>query len=114
LGNHGREIDDKAREGKGEKAMSRNPVLDVPLTQVIRQDISLPLQHLKVFTVGGLLMAWRNPKSQKHIEQFFESPEQARHAVSVCATFLGVQSHFVTGDVQQWWAADASVSAASN
>ena len=34
----------------------RNPVLDVPLTQVIRQDIALPLQHLRVYTVGGLLL----------------------------------------------------------
>src|SRR2546421_1217662 len=93
--------------GKGkEKTMARNPVLDVPLTQVIRHDIALPLQHLRVYTVGGLLMAWRNPKNQRHIEQIFESPSQARHAVSVCAAFLGVQSHWVAGSVEQWWAGD--------
>ena len=84
----------------------RNPVLDVPLTQVIKQDIALPLQHLRVYTVGGLLHAWRNPKNQKHIEQIFSSPQQARHAVSVCATFLGVPSHWVSESVEQWWSSD--------
>ena len=41
--------------------MARNPVLDVPLTHVMRQDIALPLQHLKLYTVGGLLVpvSWR-------------------------------------------------------
>jgi hypothetical protein len=87
--------------------MARNPVLDVPLTQVIRHDIALPLQHLSVYTVGGLLLAWRNPKNQRFIEEIFETPEQARHAVSVCATFLGVQAHWVSGDVQRWWSSDS-------
>ena len=72
--------------------MARNPVLDVPLSTVIREEIALPLQHvLKLYTVGSLLKAWRNPKNQPGIEQVFESPEQARHAVAVCATWLGVR-----------------------
>jgi len=87
--------------------MARNPVLDVPLNEVIRYDIALPLQHvLRVYTVGGLLSAWRNPRNHKSIEQVFESPEQARHAVSVCAAFLGIQSQAVTQSVPQWWSND--------
>jgi hypothetical protein len=35
--------------------MSRNPVLDLPLTAVMRSEIALPLQHvLKLYTVGGI------------------------------------------------------------
>jgi hypothetical protein len=89
--------------------MARNPVLDVPLHEVIRQDIALPLQHvLNVYTVGGLLSAWRNPKNHKSIEQVFETPQQARHAVSVCAAFLGVSTQAVAGTMPQWWASDSA------
>jgi len=87
--------------------MAKNPVLDVPLSDVMRSDIALPLQHvLRVYTVGGLLSAWRNPRNHKSIEQVFETPEQCRHAVSVCAAFLGIQSQAVTEAVPQWWASD--------
>jgi hypothetical protein len=87
--------------------MSKNPVLNVPLSEVMRSDIALPLQHvLRVYTVGGLLSAWRNPRNHKSIEQVFETPEQARHAVSVCAAFLGIQTQAVTESVPQWWASD--------
>src|SRR5258706_15457743 len=69
-----------------------NPIRDLPLTEIMRPEIALTLQHvLRIYTVGSLLDAWRNPKSQRSIEQIFESPEQARHAVATCATWLGVQ-----------------------
>jgi len=57
----------------------------------MRDDIALPLQHvLQIYTVGALLTAWRSPKNHRSIEQVFDSPQQARHAVAVCATWLGV------------------------
>jgi hypothetical protein len=84
--------------------MSRNPILDVPLTSVMRLQIALPLQQvLHLQTIGSLLKAWRNPKNQKSIEQVFDSPEQARHAIAVCATWLGVQCAPSAGVVAPWW-----------
>src|SRR5205814_7180099 len=70
---------------------NRNPILDLPLHVVIRQEIALPLQQiLNLHTVGSLLSAWRSPKNHRSIEQLFDSPQQARNAVAVCATWLGV------------------------
>src|SRR5438270_486174 len=44
--------------------MSKNPVLDLPLSSVMRPEIALPLQHvLNLYTVGSLLKAWRSPKN---------------------------------------------------
>jgi hypothetical protein len=84
--------------------MARNPVLDVPLSAVIRAEIALPLQHvLKLYTVGSLLKAWRNPRNHPSIEQVFESPEQARHALAVCATWLGVRTLAHHEPVPAWW-----------
>ena len=40
-------------------------------------EIALTLQHvLRIYTVGSLLDAWRNPKTQRSIEQVFESPNR--------------------------------------
>src|SRR4028118_647142 len=72
---------------------ARNPILDLPLSAVMRSEIALPLQHvLRLYTVGSLLHAWRNPKNHRSIEQVFDSPQQARHAIAVCAAWMGVQS----------------------
>ena len=90
--------------------MSRNPVLDLPLGDVMRSEIALPLQHvLKLYTVGSLLNAWRNPKNHRSIEQVFDSPQQARHAVAVCAAWLGVQTLAAPNPVPAWWVGDQSV-----
>lgn len=87
--------------------MYRNSVLDLPLTTVMRSEIALPLQHLlKIYTVGNLLKVWRNTKNQKAIEQLFDSPQQARHAVAVCAAWLGVQTQALPKPVPAWWAGD--------
>ena len=84
--------------------MARNPILDLPLHNVMRSDIALPLQHvLQLYTVGSLLDAWRSPRQQRSIEQMFESPEQARHAVATCAAWLGVHAAPTTGTVPKWW-----------
>ncbi len=88
-------------------AMSKNPVLDLPLSDVMRSEIALPLQHvLKLYNVGSLLNAWRNPKNHRSIEQVFDSPQQARHAIAVCAAWLGVQTLATPNPVPAWWVRD--------
>jgi hypothetical protein len=84
--------------------MARNPVLDLPLASVLRSEIALPLQQmLHIHTVGNLLNAWRNPRNHRSIEQVFDSPQQARHAVATCAAWLGVRSSVSLGQVPAWW-----------
>jgi hypothetical protein len=75
----------------------------------MRTEIALPLQHvLRIYTVGAFLQAWANPKNHRSIEQVFDTPEQARHAVSVCAAWLGVRSAFtpMPSPATGWWRAD--------
>lgn len=84
--------------------MLKNPILDLPLSDVMRSEIALPLQHvLKLPTVGSLLNAWRNPRNHHSIEQVFDTPQQARHAVTVCAAWLGVQTPASLDGVGAWW-----------
>ena len=86
---------------------SRNPILDLPLSEFMRSEIALPLQHvLKLHTVGSLLNAWRNPKNHRSIEQVFDTPQQARHAIAVCAAWLGVQTLAAPEVVPAWWHGD--------
>ncbi len=87
--------------------MSKNPILELPLSDVMRSEIALPLQHvLKLYSVGSLLNAWRNPRNHRSIEQVFDSPQQARHAVAVCAAWLGVQTLATPNPVPAWWVRD--------
>jgi hypothetical protein len=88
--------------------MMKNPILDLPLTAVMRTEIALPLQQvLHLYTVGAFLGAWRNPRNHKSIEQVFDSPQQARHAVATCAGWLGVESASSTvHQVSSWWAGE--------
>lgn len=88
--------------------MTKNPILDLPLTAVMRAEIALPLQHvLQLYTVGAFLGAWRDPRNQRSIEQVFDSPQQARHAVATCAGWLGVADASGTvSQVTSWWAGD--------
>jgi len=85
-----------------------NPVLDVPLIDIMRSEIALPLQQiLHLYNVGSFLRAWGNPKNHKSIEQVFDSPEQAHHAAAVCAAWLGVK--IAVGhdpNLGWWWPAD--------
>ncbi len=88
----------------------KNPVLDLPLTAVMRTEIALPLQVMNIYTVGNLLRAWRNPKNHRNIEQIFDSPEQARHAAATCAAWLGIRiraEHKMAGG---WWKDDQAPS----
>ena len=87
--------------------MTKNPILEVSLCEVMRPEIALPLQHiLKIHTVGSFLNAWRSPKNQKSMEQLFDSPEQARHAAAICAAWLGVPTAPAKPGVSAWWRGD--------
>jgi hypothetical protein len=87
--------------------MNRNPILELSLDEVMRAEIALPLQHvLHLYTVGQFLRAWRNPKNHKSIEQVFDSPQQAHHAVAVCAAWLGIQGAVAPLPGPQWWRDD--------
>lgn len=95
--------------------MTKNPVLSLPLTEVMRSEIALPLQQmLQLYTVGNFLSAWRNPKTQKYIEQVFDSPEQARHAAATCAAWLGIASRPAAKPVTAWWRRDEQVAASAS
>jgi len=59
-----------------------------------------------IYTVGNLLRAWGNPHQQKRIEQVFQTPQQARHAVAVCATWLGMHGHYSVQSIPEWWSRD--------
>ena len=90
--------------------MMKNPILSLQLNQVMRSEIALPLQHvLHLYTVGSFLSAWRNPRSQKSIEQLFDSPQQARHAAQTCAAWLGVSIPPSASTVPAWWKDDKPV-----
>ena len=86
---------------------NRHPVLNLPLSQVMKPQIALTLQHvLQLYTVGSFLNAWRNPKNHRSIEQVFDTPQQARHAAAVCATWLGIQSSITHQVAGAWWVGD--------
>jgi hypothetical protein len=96
--------------------MSRNPILDVSLVEVMRSEIALPLQHMMhLYTVGQFLNAWANPFNQPKIERVFDTPEQAHHAAAVCAGWLGCRLTFTPPPepVVGWWSEDRAVSAAA-
>ena len=83
---------------------ARNPILDLPLHDVMRSEIALPLrQMLNLYTVGHFLTAWKNPRNHRSIEQVFDFPEQAHHAAAVCAAWLGVRIAVGHDPSQGWW-----------
>lgn len=87
--------------------MNRNPIIDLPLSKVMRSEIALTLQHvLKIYTVGNLLKAWRNVRLQTTIEQMFDSPADARNAVATCANWLGVRTLGTHQPIMGWWRDD--------
>ena len=92
--------------------MAKNPVLNLPLTNVMRPEIALPLQQiLHLYTVGQFLRAWRNPRNHSSIEQVFDSPEQAHNALTVCAAWVGVRTSVANNpDVGFWWPEDQPAS----
>lgn len=82
-------------------------VLSLPLAEVMRSEIALPLQQMmQVYTVGCLLNAWRSGRNQAQIERLFDSPEQARHAVATCAAWIGIRTMATHEPVAAWWVGD--------
>jgi hypothetical protein len=93
-----------------------NPILDVPLNEVMRSEIALPLQQvLKLYTVGSFLRAWANPLNHQRIERVFDTPEQAHHAAMVCAGWLGCRATFTPAaePVVGWWREDSHIAQAA-
>ncbi|HEV7301848.1 MAG TPA: hypothetical protein VGN72_21105 [Tepidisphaeraceae bacterium] len=81
----------------------------------MRSEIALPLQHvLNLYTVGNFLNAWRNPRNHAGIERVFDTPHQARHAVAVCAAWLGINTHASVESVPAWWVQDTTAPATGN
>jgi hypothetical protein len=100
---------DRTRGASGHMSTSsnRNPILDLPLSEVMRSEIALTLQHvLQIYTVGNFLRAWRNPKNHKSIEQVFDTPQQARHAAATCAHWLGIKTLASPSTIPSWWRTD--------
>ncbi len=86
---------------------TNHPVLDLPLTDVLRPEIALPLQHmLKIYTIGSFLRAWDNPASQAHIQHLFDSAEQAHQAATLCATWAGWGNAVLPAHPTHWIRAD--------
>jgi len=95
------------RPGQQPNQRPRHPILDLPLTSVIRSEYALPLQQvLRLYTVGNLLGAWRDMDTQRNIEELFDTPEQAHHAIATCAAWLGFQTVAAPGPVDAWWEHD--------
>lgn len=94
--------------------MSKNPILDLSLSQVVKPEIALVLSRVHgVHTVGGFLRAWRSPRRRQQLCQAFDSPAQARHAAAVCATWLGVRGPALHAAPTGWWAADPETMASA-
>jgi hypothetical protein len=84
--------------------MDRTSVLDIPLTEIMRWEIAVSLQHvLHLYTVGNFLRAWGNPRNHENIERVFDSPEQAHHAAATCAAWLGVRIAVSNSPDAGWW-----------
>ena len=86
------------------RARQRQAILEMPLTAVVKREYALTLQQvLKLYTVANLLGAWRSLRNQKSIEDVFDPPEQAHHAVATCAAWLGFHTVAAPGPVPAWW-----------
>jgi hypothetical protein len=84
--------------------MTPDEIAGVQLSSILRSEIALPLaQMLDIYTVGGLIAAWRSPHSQRNIERLFDSPEQARQAIAVCGGWLGISAPAMHRPVAAWW-----------
>ena len=65
--------------------MSKNPVLELPIDHVMRQEIALPLQHMmNIYTVGNFLSACATRISKSTSSAF-----------SICASKRVTPSRFV-------------------
>jgi hypothetical protein len=87
--------------------MFTNSIILLPLSEVLRTDIARPLKHiLHLHSVGSLVAAWHEGGNRASIEHFFDSPAQARHAVTTCAAWLGIAEPPAVTPVGTWWRVD--------
>ena len=93
--------------------MRYNPILDLQLTEVLKDEFALPLRLLKLYTVGGFVRAMSDPADRDVVERVFDRPEQARHAAAVCAAWLGASQTFTPppAPIMGWWRDDARMAA---
>ncbi len=92
--------------GDGE-VNSKFDILDLPLTEVMRPEIALPLQHvMRIYTVGAFLRAWDNPSAQRNIEHLFDSAAQAQHAATTVAAMAGWSNAAAPAPTGAWWKVD--------
>lgn len=90
-----------------ERIDPRTSLLELPLSEMLRPQIALPLAHvMKVYTVGGFLRAWEQPAVQRQIESLFDSAEQARNAAATCFAMVGLGQAAVLPPVIAWWRED--------
>ena len=89
--------------------MFRNPILRLPLIDVLRAEFALSLQQLYgVCTIGGFLGAWRRPENRRLMENLFDSPQQAQHARAAFAAWLNDAALPRTAFAgQAWWRANS-------
>ncbi len=88
--------------------MFTNSIIMMPLSEVLRSDIALSLRYtMHIHTVGSLVAVWNNRQSRVHVEHLFDSPEQARHAVTTCAAWMGIGEAPTSVAVSSWWRSDA-------
>ncbi|MDW8263318.1 MAG: hypothetical protein RMJ35_12395 [Phycisphaerales bacterium] len=94
-----------------DQAVRRQAIFDLPLEAVLRVEIARPLQLLNVFTIGQFLSAWHDPDRQSEMILLFDSAQQARHAVAVCANWLGGKHAPVmhAGWSEPWWRGDENL-----
>ena len=59
-------------------------------------------------TPSARSLALRSPRNQKSIEQLFDSPQQARHAIATFAAWLEHRFHALHKPVAEWWPRDAA------
>ncbi|HQY88179.1 MAG TPA: hypothetical protein PK402_05945 [Tepidisphaeraceae bacterium] len=96
-----------ARSSGVEEHVNNFEILDLPVAEVMRPEIALPLQHmLRIYTIGAFLRAWDNPHAQRSIEHLFESAEQAQHAATTVAAMAGWTNAAAAAPHGVWWKAD--------
>jgi hypothetical protein len=89
--------------------VSPRPILNLPLSEVLRSQIAMTLGHvMNIWTVGQFLNAWRHPNCQPRVAALFDSPEQARQAIATCAGWLGgrIVPIMSASCPMPWWSSD--------
>lgn len=85
-------------------SLLQNPLMLLPLTEVMRTEIALLLrQGFHFFTVGDFLSGWSDPRCRRFIQQAFDEPRQAQQAAATCAAWMGTPAPAACWGVIAWW-----------